>query len=167
MMDHDNFISVYDEYAEAIYRHCFFRVSSEEQAQDLMQDTFLKTWNYLCNGNEVQNMRALLYRTANNLIIDYYRKKKSLSLDAILENAPDPAAESTTKMNERHEAAFVISCLSQLDEDCRQVITMRYVDELPVKEIASILEEKENTVSVRLHRGLKKARKLMTDGPQS
>src|SRR5690606_5746445 len=129
MMDHDNFIAAYDEYAEAIYRHCFFRVSSEEQAQDLMQETFLKAWNYVSNGNEARNMRALLYRTANSLIIDYDRMKQPLSLDAILESAPDPAAESAGRMDERHEAGFVISCRSPLDEDCRQVITMRYVDE--------------------------------------
>lgn len=163
----DDFIAAYDAYSDAIYRHCFFRVSDENRARDLMQETFTKTWVHLVHGNQIENLRAFLYRTANNLIIDYYRKKKTSSLDELLENTAGPAAEPIALAQNHFEASFAIASLSQLDEIYRQVITMRYVDELPVKEIAQILNEKENVISVRLHRGLKRARALMTDGPNN
>lgn len=161
----DGFIAAYDAYSDAIYRHCFFRVSDEERARDLMQETFTKTWVHLVHGNQIENLRAFLYRTANNLIIDYYRKKKTSSLDELLENTAGPAAQPASLAQNHFEASFAIASLSQLDEIYRQVITLRYVDELPVKEIARILDEKENVVSVRLHRGLKRARALMNNGP--
>ena len=50
-----------------------------------MQDTFCKSWDYIQKGGEVRNYKPFLYRILNNLIIDEYRKKKSVSLDEILE----------------------------------------------------------------------------------
>ena len=77
----DTFLTAYDKYADAIYRHCFFRVFSKEKAEELTQETFMRTWQYLEDGKEVLNLRAFLYRVANNLIIDHSRKKKEERLD--------------------------------------------------------------------------------------
>ena len=68
------FGEAYDLYADAIYRHCFFRVYSKERAEELTQETFLKLWQYMNDGNEIENIRALAYRIATNLVIDDKRK---------------------------------------------------------------------------------------------
>jgi RNA polymerase sigma-70 factor (ECF subfamily) len=73
------FIEQYEAHAEAIYRHCFFRVFRKQVAEELMQETFMKAWVYVSQKNEVENMRAFLYKIANNLIIDFSRKKKRSS----------------------------------------------------------------------------------------
>ena len=87
MSDQENqFLKAYDAYSESIYRHCFFRVWRKGRAEELLQETFLRLWTYLIKGNKVENIRALLYKIANNLIIDESRKKKEESLDQILEN---------------------------------------------------------------------------------
>jgi RNA polymerase sigma-70 factor (ECF subfamily) len=83
------FLAAYDNYADAIYRHCFYRVFSKPLAEELTQDTFMKTWKYLEGGKQVENLRAFLYRVANNLIIDHSRKKKEERLDALLEKSAD------------------------------------------------------------------------------
>lgn len=79
------FTQAYEEHADALFRHCYFRVSNRERALELTQEAFMKTWDSVAQGKEINNYRAFLFRVLNNLIIDEYRKKKSTSLDALLE----------------------------------------------------------------------------------
>ncbi|MDP3958386.1 MAG: RNA polymerase sigma factor [bacterium] len=153
---HTAFLRAYKEHADALFRHCFFKVSSREIALDLVQDVYTKTWNYLYEGGNVSNMRAFLYRTANNLIIDYYRKKKSVSLDEMYGEGFDPAYAPQSELVNRLDGERAIVYLQKIPEHYRDIVMMRYVDELSIKEIASILDETENNVSVRLHRALEK-----------
>jgi DNA-directed RNA polymerase specialized sigma24 family protein len=72
----DEFIALYDEMADQLFRHCFFKLSNRELALDLVQETFSRTWEYISSGKEVNNIKGFLFKVANNLIIDEYRKKK-------------------------------------------------------------------------------------------
>src|SRR5438045_2414242 len=88
------FLKAYDEYADAIFKHCYFRVSSRTKAEDLTQETFMKAWHYFAEGSVIENVKALLYRIATNLIIDEYRRKKEESLENLMTHADafDPPA---------------------------------------------------------------------------
>ena len=165
IVEQKQFIAAYDEFADSIFRHCYFRVSDREIAKDLAQETFTKTWDYLVRGGTIQNIKAFLYRTAHNLIIDHYRRKKTDSLDALMEDGFEPkdVGESPLQYSERKE---VIAVLEQMDSEYRNVLTMRYLEELSPKEIAEITGEKENTISVRIHRGLKKLKEQFDSPPQ-
>ena len=154
-----NFIQAYDIYADSIFRYCYFRVFSREQAEDLTQDVFKKTWEYVAEGKEVKNFRPFLYRVASNLIIDYSRKKKEVSLDKMQETGFQPSCEEKDK-NIIFDSKETVKMIQKLDEKYREAVTMRYVEELSPKEIADILGETENVVSVRIHRGLEQLRKL-------
>ena len=71
------FLEAFDTHADSLFRHACFRLSDRERARDLVQDTFLKAWDYLRGGGEIQNIKSFLYRILHNLIIDEYRKKSS------------------------------------------------------------------------------------------
>lgn len=161
----EDFLKCYDEYADAIYRHCFFRVFSKPLAEELMQETFLRTWEYLGSGKQVDNLRAFLYRVATNLVIDHSRKKKEEPLEPLLENAPglEPALDGAREMERNALAAEVIRAIRDLPEAERQIITLRYVDELEPREIASIMDITPNHVSVKLNRAMKILRKYLND----
>jgi len=160
----ENFSKAYDDFSDAIFRYCHYQTSDREKALDLTADTFTKTWEYLANGKEIDNLRAFLYRVANNLIIDYRRKKKESSLDVLQEQGFDIATEDENKI---HESAFdnklALEAVQKLDENYRDVLIMRYVDDLSIKEIAKILGEKENNVSVRIHRAMDKLKGILGD----
>src|SRR3990167_9783866 len=79
------FLDAYQQYVDAIYRHCYFRVYNKDLAEDLTQETFIKTWKYIAEGKEIKNIKAFLYRVAVNLIIDNSRKKIALVLDEVKE----------------------------------------------------------------------------------
>jgi DNA-directed RNA polymerase specialized sigma24 family protein len=99
----NEFMQAYDNFADAIFRHCYYRVFDRERGKDLMQETFMRAWQYLNKGEKVLNMRAFLYRIANNLIIDESRKKKEQSLEQLQEAGFDPGRDETPVMQGRLE----------------------------------------------------------------
>lgn len=157
-----DFLSAYDLYSDQIYRHCFFRVSDKERAVDLVADTFTNVWRYLAKGGDIKDFRAFLYKVANNLIIDHYRKRKSVSLDQLAEDHNfDPPEDVHEKVEESAEINLLIKTLDKLEDEYREVMIMRYVDGLSIKEISEIKEESENAVSVRIHRATNKIREIL------
>ncbi len=152
------FLRLYDKQADAIFRHCYFRVFEREKALELTQETFTKMWDYLSSGKEVQHPKAFLYKTANHLIIDYHRKKKDLSLETMQEEGFQPSMEMDT--GQIISAHLVASVLKELNEEERQLIIMRYLEGLKPKEIARVMEESANVISVRLHRAKDKMQKI-------
>ncbi|HAO64423.1 TPA: hypothetical protein DCQ44_00380, partial [Candidatus Taylorbacteria bacterium] len=79
-----------DRYLSVFFLYFYSNTNNREQSKDLAQDTFVKTWNYYKAENEVQNVRALLYKIAKNTLVDWYRKRKNQSLDSMVETGFDP-----------------------------------------------------------------------------
>lgn len=158
-----SFLTAYDEHADAIYRHCYFRLLNKDKAEELVQETFLKTWQYLDAGNPVDNLRPFLYRVATNLIIDFVRKKKEDSLDAKLEVNPldEPMGSDHRDIERSALLSLVKSSLAELEQDERDLITMRYLDDMDPREIADILDISPNYVSVKLNRAVAKLKKKL------
>jgi len=156
---HAEFIKAYDELGDALFRHSFFRVSNRDVALDMVQDTFVKTWQHVERGEKILNLKAYLYHVMNNLVIDYYRKSKSSSLDTLLDDGFDPS-DSSVDIEEKAEMSLVMNAVGKLPEDDRQLVVMRHVDGLSITEIAEAIDESENVVSVRLHRAIKNLKKL-------
>lgn len=145
----------YDEYADAIFRHVYLRLGNREVAKEIMQDAFVKTLLVLKKGTEIENIRAFLYRIANNLLIDHVRKKKSVSLDDMQEAGFEPSGESEEDLHVKMEGTRVAATLSMLREEDRDLIVLRFVDGMKPQEIGEMLDLAPNTVSVRIHRALK------------
>ena len=128
---------------------------------DLVSATFTKVWEYLVKGGEIQNMKAFLYKTASNLVIDEYRKKGAQSLDALIEEGYEPRAGSGHEAGILAEVGELKRGLARLPEQFREVVALRYVDEFSPQEIAELKGESPNTISVRINRGVAMLRKEM------
>jgi len=158
----EEFLRAYDKLSDAIFRYCYFKTSKRDLALDLAQETFTKTWEYLREGNQVKNLKAFLYKVASNLIIDEARKRKVLSLDEITDHGFDYGIDEKEKIEGIIDGKKAAEILKEIGEKYREVIMMRYLDELSVKEIAKITDQTENSVSVRLHRGLQKLNEILS-----
>lgn len=158
----ERFLEAFEEYGDALFRHAFLRISDRERAVDIVHDTFTKVWTYVRNGHEVDQFRPFLYKVLNNLIVDEYRKKKESSLDALMdiegvdEGTFDELSENSVEsLAATLDGRKAFDLLAELPDTYREVLVLRFVDELGPKEISALIEETENVVSVRLHRGLK------------
>lgn len=166
-MDNDldknkEFLRVYDELSDALFRRFYFKLSDEEKARDFVQETFTRAWQYISEGKKVDNLKSFLYTVANHMIIDEYRKKKSVSLETLSEAGFDPEEESQQKkIIENIELKSVLQSLNKLPEKYEEVITMRYIDGLSPGKIAEVLGENENAVSVRINRAIKKIQEIL------
>lgn len=160
MQIQDEFLKAYDEYSNAIFRHCYFRIGERELAKDLMQETFMRTWQYLTQKKYPENIRAFIYRVANNLIIDEVRKKRAFSLEEKIEHGFAPSApDENIKDNIDGKSLFIL--LEKLDREYREVVVMRYIDDLSPREIAELLGVSANVISVRINRALQKLRTFL------
>lgn len=165
MKHKEEFTKAYDTYAAPILRHITFRVSNEAIAQDLTQETFFRAWRFISSKNgaiKIKSFKAFLYRIANNLVIDYYRKKKeTISLEDIQEKELIVQARQEEEVEARIEKAAMEKHLDELKDEYRQILLYRYVDDLSVSEISEIIGKTKDNVSVTIHRALKSLRKQM------
>ncbi len=155
------FTEAYTSFSDAIYRHIYYRIFNRDSAKDMVQDTFTRTWNYLRKGKEVQNLKAFLYKVANNIIIDEYRKKKEISLDGLQKNGFDVEGPDQGKIVQDVENSNVLRIIAKLEPHHREIIVMRYINDLTIKEISEIIGQSENVVSVRINRAVKELKKLL------
>ena len=157
------FSKIFDKYIDKIYRFVFLKVNSEEIAQDLCSETFLRGWeaykdtqNPKSNSSKIKNPPAFLYQIARNLVTDYYREKGRTQIVST-ENAAiiDPKPSIEEKFALASDLDRIKAVLANLKEDYQNVVIWRYLDDLPIPEIAKILDKSEPATRVMLSRALK------------
>ncbi len=166
--DTSKFEQIYRDESDAIFRFCLIRVSNREQALDITQETFLRLWQSMKNKEEIRNTRAYLFTIAHRLIVDWYRKKKSISLESLQKNNDEndydqvydvPDEKTLDAENLGAEARYVLDKLDEISMGSRQPVYLRFVEGLSPGEIAEILGISANAASVRINRGLEELRK--------
>lgn len=163
--DAEAFGEIYDEYVKRIYRFIYFKVPSAEQAEDLTSETFLKAWHYLLEKRDVPNLQALLYSISRSVVIDWYRassqERGTISLDEAMGNSlPDAVSERLIRdVEAKFDTTLVLERLRGLKDEYREVVIMKFLDEMTTAEIATVLGKSSANVRVILHR----ATKALTD----
>lgn len=150
------------DYNKALNAYAFFKVNDRALGQDLVQDTFMKTWNYLIKNGKIEGMKAFLYHVLNNLIVDEYRKKKhkQSSLELLMEKGFSPHTDESGRLANIFDGRKAILLIQYLPIVYQKVIRMRYVQELSLKEISILTGQSENAISVRVHCGIQKLKLL-------
>jgi RNA polymerase sigma-70 factor (ECF subfamily) len=161
MGDKKAFEKLYNEYYGKIYRYCIVNIYKSELAQDICQETFIRAWKSLPTFtlDNSGTFQAYLFRIARNLIIDLSRKKKEFSLAEYVEIETHENYEE--KIDKADEVEHLKKALAKLDEIDRQIITLRYFEELGHSEVAKIIGIKEGALRVRTIRLLKKIKTLL------
>lgn len=156
---------LYERYLDNIYRYVLLKVGIASIAEDLTEETFIRTWEYLPRLSRkdgmINHLKAFLYRTASNLVIDFYRKKKPDNLDPeeIIE-----VRESPEQIFERQEEIRKLSRIIQkMRPDYQKIIILRFVNQLSHQETASLLQITEAHSRVLQFRALKRLKSLMKE----
>lgn len=152
------FSKIYDQNIDRIYRFVFLKVNSQEIAQDLCSETFVRTWEKFKQGkgNPIENPPAFLYRTARNLVVDHYREKgRTQMVSAELAPIIDPREDLEEKAVLKSDIDAIRLALTGLKDDYQDVIIWHYLDDLPIPEVSELLDRSEAATRVLLHRALK------------
>ena len=157
-------ILAHHNFEKGLNSHAYFKIHDHAVGEDMVQDTFLKTWKYLVNGGKIDTMKAFLYHILNNLIIDQYRKHKTISLDGLIEEGFEPSIDHTERLFNFLDGKKAILLIKRLALIYQKVMHMRYVQDLSLKEISSITGQSKNTIAVQTHRGLGELKSLYNLG---
>lgn len=146
-----------EEQYDRIYQYCYYRVHNVQTAEDITQEVFLR---YLeSEGVRYGRPIAYLYTIARNLCIDEYRKKKTEELpDVLPENGKGENAEE-----ELVDAMMLRQAMSALDEYEREIVVLRYVNEVAVTDIAAVYGISRFAMHRKLKKTLKKLERSLSD----
>lgn len=136
-------------YYPEIFRYCIWHTRDRFTAEDAVQETFLKAVRYLDRAEYFGNFRAFLYRIATNTCIDLWRKRNPEELDEEL-----PFCEAGFSQAESDEDLEIL--LKGLDGELREIVLLRFAQELTLREIAECTGTPLRTVQSRLRSALKK-----------
>jgi len=160
--DAEAFGRLYDMHADRVYRHIYYRVGNEQDAEDLTQQVFLKAWQaihrYRKSGSP---FIAWLMTVSHNLVVDFYRTRK----DRAYVEAEVLADGSASSLEQTAEASLeqqrLRKAILQLGSDEQQVVILRFMEGFEFAEIAALMDKKEGNVRVILHRALVKLRSIL------
>lgn len=161
--DKDAFGQIYKIYYRKIYRYLRINLNSQEAAEDLAQETFLKAWRSISTFSAYSggSLQAFLFRIARNLMIDLSREKKEFPLDTALEiESKDDFEED---LDRKTNIETVQKALTKLEDEDKQLVILRFFEEMPHADIAQIIDSNEGAVRVKLHRILKKLKEIINE----
>ena len=152
--------TAYHSYSKGLNSYAFFKVNNQGVSQELVQDVFVKTWKYLLKGGKVDIMKAFLYHVLNDLVVDEYRKRKTTSLDVLLEKGFEPSVDDSGRLFKVLDGKAALFLIQRLPETYQKVMRMKYVQDLSLQEMSLITGQSKNTIAVQAHRGLEKLKHL-------
>lgn len=152
--------SAHHDFEKGLNAYAFSKVHNHGTSDDLVQDTFIKTWRFLVRKGKIYVMKAFLYHVLNGLVVDEYRKHKAVSLDILIEKGFEPSVDDSEKHMNFMDGKVAMTLIGSLPEKYQKVMNMRYVKMLSLKEMSLITGETKNTVAVQIHRGLEKLKFL-------
>jgi RNA polymerase sigma-70 factor (ECF subfamily) len=161
--DSEAFGLLYKEYYVPIFRYIHLRTKSREQTEDLVQDVFLKIYKTIGSIDPtVSSPIGYFYAIARNTLIDHWRKKSTgtVSDDELMGELPDPGLGALDAASQKERASLLYECLDELTEDQREVISLRFIQELSTAEIAAQLGKKETAIRQMQVRGLRSLGKI-------
>ncbi|WP_440896163.1 RNA polymerase sigma factor [Amphibacillus sp. Q70] len=156
----------YRTYGHSIFKYILYMISDYQQAEDLLQEVFIRTFNYLESGKSIDYPKTFLYRTAHNITVDFIRKNAPIKLvkDIVFKKREykQPTVEEQLIISEQFKELY--QTVMTLKYQYRQVIILRKMEQLSVKETATVLKWSEGKVRTTLSRAMKALEKKLNGG---
>ena len=165
--EQDAFRQLVEAYQAPVYRLALRMCGSDAAlAEDAAQEAFLAAWRGLPRFRGDSRFSTWLYRLTTNAGIDWLRReKRHRSADDVTElELPDDAPSPQEQAEQSETQSAVRRALSRLSEEHRQVLLLRYMQELDYGEIAAALDISEGTVKSRINRAKGRLRELLAPG---
>lgn len=161
LQDPDLLDRLIEQYQHRLLRYLLFLTANREVSEDLFQETWIRVLLRGTQYNGKARFDTWLFTIARNLVIDLSRKRKAISLDELSESAADRPLEfpinepsPLEQLRVGEDRAEVNEVLHTLEPNSREVLVLRFYEELSLEEIAGVTRAPLSTVKSRLYRGL-------------
>ena len=163
-----DFEKIYMKYSDKIYKYLYLNTHDPYLSEDITGEVFLRIWKKWKTIKQ-DFIQALLYKTAKNILIDYYRKHKNgkkVSLEETVAMGLEPSYDEDLieRIHKDANLEKINNALKLLPENLKEVLILRFIDDLSAKEAAQILEMTEVNIRVLQFRGLKKLKEVLLNG---
>lgn len=160
----EKFAAIYDRYVEQIYRYVYRRVNDQATAEDLVSQTFYDALSHLKSYQfKGYPFSAWLYKIAHNNVLKWYRtnsRYQKVDLEEVAE-LRDESAGLEEEIDIKEEGLGVKAAMDKLDYEERELIRLKYFEEVSNIEIGQIMGITANNVGVKLYRALKRLKQLI------
>jgi RNA polymerase sigma-70 factor (ECF subfamily) len=156
--DRAAFATLYRRYLDRVYGYAFYQLGDHHDAEDATERIFLAALRALPDFRDRgSTFRAWLFRIAHNTVANAHRSRSRRSAQPIPDwfEMPAPDADPARLAAAADELREVRRAIECMPDDRRQVILLRFVDELSTAEIAKVLDRSPGAVRVLLHRSLR------------
>ncbi|HEV2500487.1 MAG TPA: RNA polymerase sigma factor, partial [Terriglobia bacterium] len=152
-----------EQYQYRLFRYLLYLTASRETAEDLFQETWMRVLDRGHQYDGKSSFEIWLFAIARHLVVDWQRQKKPQSLDGLIdpEDAKKPLdiedmdrPSALEVITNHEEQGYIQKCLTRLPTVYREVLLLRFQEELALGEIAAIVAAPLSTVKSRLYRGL-------------
>ncbi|MDD5068687.1 MAG: sigma-70 family RNA polymerase sigma factor [Candidatus Pacebacteria bacterium] len=165
--DKHAFEEVYRLFFTPVYRYVYLRVKDKKLVEMLTQDVFIKVYSSLGQfQSKGASPLSYFFTVARNTIIDHWRKdrnKISFGKEDLMLVVPDTADNPEQSYEKQETKALLYKAVNMLKQDEREAISMRFLNEIPNKEIAKHMERTEESVRQLQSRGLKSLRVILLE----
>jgi RNA polymerase sigma-70 factor, ECF subfamily len=157
--------TLYQAYAEPIFRYVSYRVESDTIAEDITSEVFLRVVQHLGRYKDMGlPFGAWLFRIAMTEVAMHYRRKKGKKVEELNESQPSDDTDPFGRIEKEEERAHLRHALHGLSEEYQTLLILRFMQQRPHQEVATILNKSESAIRVMQHRALKAlAKALGTD----
>jgi RNA polymerase sigma-70 factor, ECF subfamily len=165
-LDRD-FTELYEAHLRDVYSYAYYRCGNHHDAEDLTEQTFLQAYRHFERAQRESDGRPLrpwLIRIAHNLAANYYRDRSRRPQTQLEDAAVISAPHDTESLVEgREELAAVLRGVSQLPDDRREALIMRFALDMDNREIARAMGRSEGATKVLLHRAIKQLEAMLKE----
>ncbi len=152
------FTAIIKKYQEKLYWHIRRMVVEHEDANDVLQNMFIKVWNGLENFREDSQLYTWMYRIATNESLTYLEQQKKRAAVSISddENGLSNRLKADKNFDGNKVEWKLQLAMQQLPDKQRAVFNLRYYDEMPYEEMSRVLETSEGALKASYHHAVKK-----------
>lgn len=155
--------ALFERHAPILYRFVRRRLSTDDEARDVLQQTMLHVHRARRDFREGSRLRPWLFTIALNLVREHYRRKGRRKEQPLNGLPQEPQAPAVTPLEDAQRAQRVRNALARIPTNQREVIELHWFEELPYEDIAPIVGASVSAVRVRAHRGYERLRVLLAD----
>lgn len=164
------FGQIFDIFSDRMFRFVYLKTGDREIAKDLVSEVFLGAFQSVNRYKQESNTKfsTWLFSIAHKKVVNFYRQQKinkNISLDKVSNTLMDKEESDLEKTDKKLQHQIILEYLIRLPENLREILSLKFIEELDYAEIGQVTDQKQGNIRVLLHRGIKKLKEeLKEDG---